>query len=46
MFNTFNHARFNGVNSLGVNINNANTFGVITSALDPRIMQVAGKLTF
>jgi hypothetical protein len=46
MFNTFNHARFNGINSLGVNLNSANTFGVITTALDPRIMQVAGKLTF
>jgi hypothetical protein len=43
IFNTFNHARFNNP---GVNLNSGNTFGVITGALDPRIMQVAGKLTF
>ena len=43
MFNMFNHARFN---SPGVSLNSANTFGVITGAQDPRIMQVAGKMTF
>ena len=43
MFNMFNHARFGNP---GVSVNNANTFGVITGALDPRIMQVAAKLIF
>jgi len=43
MFNTFNHTRFGNP---GTNLNSANTFGVITGALDPRIMQLAAKLTF
>ena len=43
MFNMFNHARFGNP---GVNVNSANTFGVITGALDPRIMEVAAKLIF
>ncbi len=41
-FNILNHARFNNpIVSL-----NAGNFGQITTALDPRIMQVAMKVTF
>src|SRR5262249_47428296 len=43
LFNTLNPTRFTNAD---VTLNSANTFGVITGALDPRIMQVAGKLTF
>ena len=42
-FNVFNHARFN---SPGTSLSNGNTLGQITSALDPRIMQLALKLSF
>lgn len=41
-FNTFNHPQFEGVgNQLG-----SPTFGVVTSARDPRIMQVRAKVSF
>ena len=41
-FNTFNHSQFEGVgNQLG-----SATFGVVTSARDPRILQLRAKLTF
>ena len=43
MFNTLNHVRYNNP---GVNLNSGTTFGIISSALDPRIMQVAAKLVF
>jgi hypothetical protein len=42
-FNALNHARFNDP---GTNLNNGTTFGVTTTALDPRIMQVAMKVVF
>jgi hypothetical protein len=41
-FNIFNHAQFNGPNG---NVNSS-SFGFVTSARDPRIMQVALKLLF
>lgn len=43
-FNVFNHAQFQG---LSVNGNfNSSGFGMVTSASDPRIGQMAAKLTF
>jgi len=47
-FNVFNHAQFNNPGSGGGNVNNTGTggFGYVTSARDPRIMQVALKLLF
>jgi hypothetical protein len=41
-FNTFNHAQF--INPSGSI--NSGTFGVVTSARSPRIMQIAAKFTF
>jgi hypothetical protein len=41
-FNVFNHAQFENP---GGNINSG-SFGGVTTALDPRIMQVALKLVF
>jgi len=41
-FNAFNHAQFN--NPSGEI--NSSTFGLVTSARDPRIMQVAARFTF
>ena len=41
-FNTFNHAQFSTPNGSFT----AGTFGEITSAAAPRIMQVAAKITF
>ncbi|MDQ2950539.1 MAG: hypothetical protein M3Y27_32160 [Acidobacteriota bacterium] len=41
-FNTFNHSQFEGVgNQLG-----SATFGVVTSARDPRILQLRVKISF
>jgi hypothetical protein len=42
-FNVLNHARFNNP---GTTLSNGTTFGVTTTALDPRILQVAMKVTF
>jgi hypothetical protein len=42
-FNVLNHTRFNNP---GTALNNGNTLGQITSALDPRILQLALKLNF
>jgi hypothetical protein len=42
-FNVTNSVRFNNP---GVTLNEPNTFGVIQSAMDPRIMQVAAKFVF
>jgi len=39
-FNVFNHAQFNNP---GGNINDQNTFGIVTSARDPRIGQISAK---
>jgi hypothetical protein len=43
VFNVLNHARFNNP---GTTLSSGNTFGVISSAQAPRIMQVALKITF
>jgi hypothetical protein len=42
-FNLLNHARFNPP---GVTLSQGTTFGAITTAQDPRILQVAMKMTF
>ncbi len=42
-FNVFNHARFNNP---GSTMSSLSTFGVIQSALDPRILQFALKYSF
>jgi len=42
-FNVFNHAQFQ---TPGGNINDPATFGIVTAANDPRIMQVALKFLF
>jgi len=42
-FNVLNHTRFNNP---GTALSNGNTLGQITSALDPRIMQLALKVNF
>ena len=42
-FNVFNHARFNNP---GTSLSNGNTLGQITTAQDPRILQLALKLNF
>jgi hypothetical protein len=41
-FNTFNHTEFNGIDS-GFNDGN---FGQVTSAYDPRVLQLGAKLSF
>jgi Carboxypeptidase regulatory-like domain len=41
-FNTFNHTQFNGIDN-GFTDGN---FGQVTSAYDPRVLQLGGKLTF
>ena len=41
-FNTFNHTEFNGIDN-GFNDGN---FGQVTSAYDPRVLQLVGKLSF
>ncbi|RZU40733.1 carboxypeptidase-like regulatory domain-containing protein [Edaphobacter modestus] len=41
-FNTFNHTQFNNINA---NTNDAN-FGQVTSARDPRTLQLGGKFSF
>ncbi len=42
-FNTFNHTNFNG---LGVNVDTPSTFGKLTGAHNPRVIQLALKLYF
>ena len=42
-FNLFNHTR---LGNPGVTLSNLTTFGKITTALDPRIMQLGGKFVF
>jgi hypothetical protein len=44
-FNVFNHAQFNNP-SANFNDSGAGGFGYVTSARDPRIMQLALKLLF
>jgi hypothetical protein len=46
-FNTFNHANFtNASNNYPNQSVNSAGFGTITNAYDPRILQVALKVTF
>jgi hypothetical protein len=53
-FNTFNHFEFNGVSSnLGLGLNTAgtalvpnNNFGAVTSAWDPRTLELGAKFVF
>ena len=42
-FNVWNHTQFNGI---GTVVNRPATFGIVTSALPPRVLQVAAKLYF
>jgi hypothetical protein len=42
-FNLFNHTQFNNP---GGNYTNSSAFGIVTSAKDPRIMQLAAKYQF
>jgi hypothetical protein len=42
-FNVFNHAQFENPSG---NAKSTSTFGTVTTALQPRIMQVALKLEF
>jgi hypothetical protein len=42
-FNFFNNVNFNGP---GTTVANTSSFGMITSAGDPRIMQAAAKIIF
>jgi hypothetical protein len=42
-FNFMNHTQFNGI---GTAVNQPATFGIVNSALNPRILQLAGKLYF
>lgn len=44
-FNTFNHAQFDGANSVDGNIDNA-TFGRILKSQPGRLAQAAVKLSF
>ncbi len=41
-FNTFNHTQFNGLN----NSYGSSQFGQITSAWDPRVLELGGKFVF
>jgi hypothetical protein len=43
MFNVWNHAQFNNPNN---NINAPGTFGIVTTARDPRLLQLAAKFYF
>jgi len=48
-FNTFNHFEYNGVSSnLGLdnNLKPNNNFGAVTSAWDPRVLEIGGKFVF
>ena len=40
-FNIWNHTQFNG---MGLSVNQPATFGIVNSALPPRVLQLAGKL--
>jgi hypothetical protein len=44
-FNTFNHSEFNGLNVGGPTVSNGN-FGQVTSAMDPRTLELGGKFVF
>jgi len=41
-FNTWNHTQFNGIDNTLADGN----FGQVTSAFDPRILQLGGKIYF
>lgn len=42
-FNVWNHTQFSGI---GTSVNQPTTFGIVNSALSPRILQLAAKLYF
>ena len=42
-FNIWNHTQFSGI---GLVVNQPATFGIVNSALNPRILQLAAKLYF
>jgi len=44
-FNTFNHSEFNALNVGGPTASNSN-FGQVTSAMDPRTLELGGKFVF
>jgi hypothetical protein len=45
LFNTFNHTNFAAPSGTALNSNGSN-FGVLTGTLAPRVVQIAGKITF
>ncbi len=45
-FNVFNHAQFYGIGSVDGNWDDGPSFGLVTSAADPRIGQLAVKFNF
>ena len=45
-FNAFNHAQFYGSAAVDGEVNDTRTFGTIVSAADPRLIQLAAKVTF
>lgn len=45
-FNTFNHFEGSGIGTTFVQPNSTNNFGVVTSAYDPRNLELGGKFVF
>ena len=45
-FNTFNTFQYNGLNVSCCTVPNNGNFGNVTSAFDPRVMELGGKITF
>jgi hypothetical protein len=45
-FNVFNHAQFDGLNSVGGNWNSGSAFGIVTTAASARVGQMAAKFIF
>lgn len=50
IFNTWNHTQFNGVSTsvsyTAAGVMKPGNFGQVTSAFDPRILQLGGKIYF